>query len=113
MSVIELFRHSELFLGLTPDQVEQVAALGKEATYNAGDIVITQLTRKSPARFKHGPDRNMTIQHHGKKESWGSIPTNVTHWQPAADGSAIIGDGERWLAIDFSGASGADVGGLP
>jgi CRP/FNR family cyclic AMP-dependent transcriptional regulator len=42
MSVIELLQHSELFLGLTPDQVEQIAALGKEATYNAGDIVISE-----------------------------------------------------------------------
>jgi len=72
------------------------------------DIVITQLTRRSAARFRHGPDRNMTIQHHGKKETWGSIPAKVSHWQPAADGSAILGDGETWLAIDFSGASGAD-----
>ena len=72
------------------------------------DIVITQLTRRSPARFKHGPDRSMTIQHHGKKESWGPIPATASHWQPAADGSAIIGDGKTCLAIDFSGASGAD-----
>jgi len=72
------------------------------------DIVITQLTRRSPARFKHGPDKSMTIQHHGKKENWGSIPAEATHWQPGTDGSAIIGDGQTWLAIDFSGASGAD-----
>jgi len=72
------------------------------------DVVITQLTRRSPARFRHGPDKSMTIQHHGKKESWGSIPAEVTHWQPAADGSAILGDGKTCLAIDFSGASGAD-----
>ncbi len=72
------------------------------------DIVITQLTKRSPARFRHGPDRNLIIQHHGKTEKWGSIPSPVSHWQPAGDGSAVVGDGKTFLAIDFSTASGAD-----
>ena len=72
------------------------------------DIVITQLTRRTPARFRHGPDRHMVIQHHGKKETWGSIPAKVTHWQPARDGSAVVGDANTFVAIDFSGASGAE-----
>jgi len=42
MSVSELLQHSELFLGLAPEQVERVAALGREATYNAGDIIISE-----------------------------------------------------------------------
>jgi CRP-like cAMP-binding protein len=42
MSVIELLQHSELFLELAPEQVERVAALGREATYNAGDIIISE-----------------------------------------------------------------------
>ena len=72
------------------------------------DIVITQLVRKSPARFRHGPDRSMRISHHGKKTSWGSIPSKATVWIPGADGSAIIGSDKSCVAIDFSGASGAD-----
>ena len=40
MSVIELLQHSELFSGLTPEQVEQIAALGHEVVYNAGDVII-------------------------------------------------------------------------
>jgi CRP-like cAMP-binding protein len=42
MSVSELLQHSELFLGLAPEQVERVAALGREATYNTGDIIISE-----------------------------------------------------------------------
>ena len=42
MSVSELLQHSELFLGLVPEQVERVAALGREATYNAGDVIISE-----------------------------------------------------------------------
>ncbi len=42
MSVIELLEHSELFLELGPDQVKQVAALGHEASYNTGDIIISE-----------------------------------------------------------------------
>ncbi|MDP6523426.1 MAG: hypothetical protein QGH15_04315 [Kiritimatiellia bacterium] len=72
------------------------------------DIVITQLARRTTARFRHGPDRNMIIRHHGKKESWGSIPSKVTDWRPGKDGSAVLGDGQTSVAIDFSGASGAD-----
>lgn len=40
MSVTELLQHSELFSGLTAEQVERIVALGHEATYSLGDIVI-------------------------------------------------------------------------
>lgn len=72
------------------------------------DIVITQLTRKSPARFAHGPDRQMSVWHHGKREQWGSIPGKVESFQAARDGSAIISGQGISLAIDFSRACGAD-----
>ncbi len=72
------------------------------------DIVITQLARRTRHRFRHGPDRGMQIRHHGKKTTWGSIPGDATHWAPASDGSAIIGSSKTCVAIDFSGASGAD-----
>ncbi len=42
MSVSKLLQQSELFMGLSPEQVEQIAALGQEATYNAGDIIISE-----------------------------------------------------------------------
>jgi hypothetical protein len=75
---------------------------------DGNDIVITQLVRRSPARFRHGPDKAMTIQHHGKRELWGSLPPKAEVRKPGKDGSTILGDGKMSVAIDFSGASGAD-----
>lgn len=42
MSVMELLQHSELFMGLTREQIEQIAALGHEVTCNAGDVIISE-----------------------------------------------------------------------
>ena len=42
MSVSELLRLSELFYGLTSEQIEQIANLGQEKVYNARDIVIAE-----------------------------------------------------------------------
>jgi CRP/FNR family cyclic AMP-dependent transcriptional regulator len=42
MSVTKLLQHTELFLGLSPEQVEQVAALGRETTHNSGDVIISE-----------------------------------------------------------------------
>jgi CRP/FNR family cyclic AMP-dependent transcriptional regulator len=41
MSVTELLQHIELFSGLTSQQAEQIAALGQEKTYHAGDTIIS------------------------------------------------------------------------
>jgi len=40
MSATECLRQSELFSGLTPEQVEQIVALGKEVVYNTGGVII-------------------------------------------------------------------------
>ena len=41
MSIINLLQRSELFAGLKPEQIEQIAALGHEVVYNnAGDVII-------------------------------------------------------------------------
>ncbi len=72
------------------------------------DIVISQLARRTPNRFAHGPDEAMWIWHHGKREKWGSIPGKVSYWRPFADGSAILGGEGQSIGIDFSGASGVD-----
>jgi CRP-like cAMP-binding protein len=42
MSVIELLQRSELFSRLASEQIEQIAALGREAVYNAGDLIIRE-----------------------------------------------------------------------
>ncbi len=73
------------------------------------DILITQLTQQAWQRFRHGPEEEMTVWHHGQREYWGTIPTPVETYRSSADGSAIIGnDSHRWMIIDFSGASGAN-----
>ncbi len=40
MSVTGLLQRSELFVELTPEQIERIVALGHEVVYNAGDVVI-------------------------------------------------------------------------
>jgi CRP-like cAMP-binding protein len=42
MSIVELLKHIELFSGLTSEQIEHIAALGHEASYNAGDVIISE-----------------------------------------------------------------------
>ena len=42
MSVTEYLQQSELFSGLTPEQVEQITALGQEFVYNADDVIIRE-----------------------------------------------------------------------
>ena len=42
MSVTEYLQHSELFSGLTPEQIENIVALGHEILCNAGDVVIRE-----------------------------------------------------------------------
>lgn len=42
MSVSEFLRRSELFYGLTPEQIDQVVALGREISYNAEDVIIRE-----------------------------------------------------------------------
>jgi len=42
MAVTDLLQRSELFSGLTPEQIEQIAALGREVVYNASAVVISE-----------------------------------------------------------------------
>jgi CRP/FNR family cyclic AMP-dependent transcriptional regulator len=42
MSITELLQRSELFSGLEPEQIEEIAALSHEVTYNAGDVIIQE-----------------------------------------------------------------------
>ena len=42
MSVSEFLKRSELFYGLAPDQIEQVVALGRAASYDAEDVIISE-----------------------------------------------------------------------
>lgn len=75
------------------------------------DVIISILTRS--VRGNHGckAENTLTIQHGGRKMKWGTISGGFkSDFAPAPDGSTIMttGDGSC-LAIDFSGASGADA----
>jgi len=42
VSITELLHQSELFTGLTSEQIERIVDLGREETYAAGDIIIEE-----------------------------------------------------------------------
>lgn len=42
MSVTGLLQRSELFVELTSEQIEHIVGLGREATYDAGDVIINE-----------------------------------------------------------------------
>lgn len=42
MSIVELLQRSELFSGLSVEQIEEIAVLTQKAGYSAGDIIIRQ-----------------------------------------------------------------------
>lgn len=75
---------------------------------DADDIVVSQLARKSPYRFAHGPDKNMLIMEGAKRTQWGSIPGNAKVLAVSPSRTAVVGDGTTCVAIDFSKASGMD-----
>jgi len=73
------------------------------------DIVISVLTKNARGYIRAPADRGLQVAAFGRKFTWVKLSGDATHWQPAADGSAVLtmADGTS-LAIDFSKASGAD-----
>lgn len=73
------------------------------------DIVITSLLKEAKGNYSAKADGTLKIAAFGRHQDWGKVEGNTKFWKPAADGSAILTleDGTG-LAIDFSGASGAD-----
>jgi len=74
------------------------------------DIVISVLTKNARGYIQAPADGGLQVAALGKKFKWGSVRGDVKYWRPAADGSGILtlADGAS-LAVDFSGASGADA----
>lgn len=78
---------------------------------DAGDVIISVLTHGTRGNMKSNPDNSLVIQCGGKKSLWGLTSGGFKgEFAPAADGSTILqcANGSS-LAIDFSGASGADA----
>jgi CRP-like cAMP-binding protein len=42
MPLIEFLQRSELFAGLSSEQIEQIAALGHEVVYQSGDLIVRE-----------------------------------------------------------------------
>jgi CRP-like cAMP-binding protein len=102
MSVIQFLQQSELFSGLTPQQVEQVSALGREAVYNAGDVVLRE----------GDPSDEMYIVCHGSVEvevSRGRIPDSPG--PPQFTSLARLGEGQLFgeMALVDRGVRSATV----
>ncbi len=74
------------------------------------DVVITTLLKASKGNMGSPADGALKIQAFGKRQDWGNVRGEARYWRPAADGSAVLtlGDGTG-LAVDFSGASGAEA----
>jgi len=74
------------------------------------DIVISVLTKDAKGYHQAPTDGHLKINAFGKKESWGTLLGEVTHWQPFEDGSAIMKmKNGTCLAVDFSQSSGAEA----
>jgi hypothetical protein len=76
-----------------------------------GDAIISILTERAKGNMEAKAERCLSIQHAGRKLKWGTISGGFRgDFAPAPDGSTILttGDGSC-LAVDFSGASGADA----
>ncbi len=78
------------------------------------DIVISVQTKYTRGWHKANKPGPVMVWALGKKQTFGRLrvgnKSDVKHWQPAADGSGILqGDDGTCLAVDFSGASGADA----
>ena len=75
------------------------------------DVVISILTRRARGNFSVKAENTLTIQAMGRKMQWGRINGGFKDaYEPRPDGSTVVttGDGSC-LAVDFSGASGADA----
>ncbi len=79
---------------------------------DADDTVITLLTERTSGYMAAKPDKALRINSMGKHSSWGKCKSGkVRHWSHSPMGqtsSLTLADGTA-IAVDFTGASGADV----
>ncbi len=76
------------------------------------DTVITVLSNRTRGYMGAKPDRQLKLNLMGRHETWGSVTEGPTaHWRTSPRGqtsSLTLADGTSF-AVDFTGASGADV----
>jgi len=79
---------------------------------DANDTVITVLTNRTQGYMSAKPDRSLCLNTMGKHVRWGTVKSGPTrYWWSSPRGRAsslTLSDG-TCFAVDFTGASGADV----
>jgi hypothetical protein len=74
------------------------------------DVVVSIQTQNTRGWHKANTDGAVVVWAMGNKMKWGRLRTAVDEFRPAADGSGIVtGKDGTCLAVDFSGASGAEA----
>jgi hypothetical protein len=74
------------------------------------DVVVSIQTKNTRGWHKANTDGAVVVWALGKKMKWGKLRTDVVGFQAAADGSGVVtGKDGTCLAVDFSGASGAEA----
>ena len=73
------------------------------------DIVITFLGQRPRSHTSPSEIGPIWITAFGQELRWKSITGGIKHFAVAKDGSAIVAAGGQCLAVDFSGASGAEA----
>jgi hypothetical protein len=76
------------------------------------DTVITVLSNRTSGYMGAKPDRTLCLNTRGKHLRWGSVKEGPTeHWwtSPRGDTSSLTLSDGTCFAVDFTGASGADV----
>lgn len=74
------------------------------------DIVISIQTRNTRGWHRANTKGDVTIYGLGTKTTWGRLRTDIKHFEPHTDGSAVLSGADgTCLAIDFSKTFGADA----
>jgi hypothetical protein len=79
---------------------------------DAGDTVITVLTRGSRGYMGSGAESQLRINRAGALTNWGSgLAGDTSHWwmSPRGETSSLTINKKTMLGVDLSGASGADI----
>nr|NIS54561.1 hypothetical protein [Phycisphaerae bacterium] len=77
-----------------------------------GDTVITVLTNRTQGYMGAKPDRALSINTMGRHKRWGTVkegPTRYWWTSPRGRAGSLTLDDGTCFAVDFTGASGADV----
>jgi len=79
---------------------------------DASDTVITLLSNRTEGYMGAKPDRTLSINTMGRHVKWGTVkdgPTRYWWTSPRGQSSSLTLSDDTCFAVDFTGASGADV----